>query len=331
MLTGLAGALRWAIPAYRKLVELMDRGEVELVILVDSPTFNLPLARAARKRGIKTFYYIAPQVWAWAEFRVNKIRRRIDRMAVILPFEEDYFRNHGIDAHFVGHPFIHQVKNTVIDPELDRKLKDLPDKRVLIMPGSRRHLVKSLLPAQLRICRTVCRRFDRISLLIAAWPGLEDDICRIVRQEKFEPCLNTIGGHPNQVAVFTDRHAALIANADLTLAASGTGTLQIGWYGRPMIVMYHGSRWLYHLLGRWLISTKYLSLINILAGRELVPEFMPYIKDETEIAETALGMLADPERSARLGEELKSMLAQLDSDRNPAERAAELVCELFSV
>lgn len=328
MLTGVIGAMKWAIPAYRKLQKLMDTGKVKLVVLVDSPTFNLPLARAAKKRGIKTFYYIAPQTWAWAESRVKKIKARVDRLAVILPFEEAYFRRFGIDAHYVGHPFIYHVKQARIDAELDGRLKTIAAKRLLIMPGSRRGVVHQMLPAQLRIARSLAARLGPICVCVTAWPKLKDEICTIVREQGFEVSIDDLGAH-DAVAVFTKQHPTLIANADLVLATSGTGTLEVAWHGRPMIIMYNASRLTYHLLGRWLIRTKHLSLINILAGRSLAPEFMPYIRDEANITETAEELLTRADRASSLGRNLRSLLTSLDADTNPAEHTAELILDLI--
>jgi len=329
MLAGAIGAARWALPAYRDLVREMDSGEVKLVILVDSPTFNLPLSRSAKKRGIKTFYYIAPQVWAWGRFRVAKIRNRVDRVAVILPFEESYFRQRGIDAHFVGHPFIHQIKQIAIDPECSRRITETPGPRIVILPGSRRGLVATLLPKQLSILRLIADRLRPVSTFILAWPALTDEIRRIVIAHKFDAAINQIPPAVDHISICTDHKSALIANAHLALAASGTGTLQVAWHGCPMIVMYAAPRLLYHLLARWLIRTKYLSLINILAGRELVPEFMPYITDKRKVADAAIQLLSDASRSQAIGRDLKNLLAPLDRAYDPGERAAQLALELI--
>lgn len=331
MLTGVVGALKWAVPAFRRLTGLMKRERVDLVILVDSPTFNLPLARAAKRRGIKTFYYIAPQVWAWAEFRVRKIRRRVDRLAVILPFEAEYFRRHGIPAEFVGHPFINRIREAPSNPELARRLRESPNRRLLLMPGSRRHVVNEVLPAQLRIARAVAAAIGDITISVAAWKGVADTIAEIAVRSGFKA--NPADEAPilpnaRTVNIFTGDRRTLIENATLVLAASGTGTLEVAWHARPMVIMYNASRIGYHLVARWLIKTPYLSLINILAGKELVPEFMPYIRDEGEIADRALQLLKNTDRSQRLGWDTQALvqtLFQPDPSRHAAELARNLI------
>lgn len=329
MLAGVVGALRWAVPAYRQLVARMDRDHVKLVIHVDSPTFNLPLARAAKRRGIKTFYYIAPQVWAWARFRIRRIRKRVDRLAVILPFEENYFRAHGLDVHFVGHPFIHQIRQTPPDADRADELAAVASPKILIMPGSRRHLIQHLLPQQLTILRLLTERIGPVRPFIVAWPALSDQICRIVADHSLHPRINGIPDRDDQIGVWTEHKPALIAAADLALAASGTGTLEVAWHGRPMIIMYTASPVIYQLFARWVIHARHLSLINILAQRELVREFMPYIRDPNEVAAAAEQLLADPARAEALGRELKHLTDGLLGPCDPAERAAELAIDLI--
>ncbi len=320
MLTGVIGALRWAVPVYRKLVKHIKSGQVKLVILIDSPTFNLPLARAAKKRNIKTLYYIAPQTWAWAEFRTKKIRKRVDKLAVILPFEQEYFRNHNINAEFVGHPFINHIKDKPTNNALLERIKNNKGKILLLMPGSRTHVIKELLPTQLRSARQIKSRIPDLYIFIAAWPAAEALIRNIVNQADFSN---------EQINIFTENHNTIIQACDLALAASGTGTLELAYYSRPMIIMYNASKLLYHLIGKHIIKTRYLSLINILAGKELVPEFMPYIKDEQPIADKAIELLTTPQISATLADELSKLTAQLYAP-SPASKVASLALNLIN-
>jgi lipid-A-disaccharide synthase len=331
MLAGVVGALKWAIPAYRTLVRLMKTRKVDLVILVDSPVFNFPLALAAKKRGIKTFYYIAPQVWAWAEYRIKKIQRRVDQLAVILPFEVDYFKRFGVRAEFVGHPFLNLVKNAPSNPALAQKFTSLKMPRLLLMPGSRRHVVKELLPTQLRVARSLAETLGPMTVSIAAWKGALPTIMQVAQKNGFEVYAADAGeivSKPQTVNVFVNDRRTLIENSNLVLAASGTGTLEVAWHGRPMIIMYNSSKIGYHLIGRRLIKTKFLSLINILAGVELVPEFMPYIRDENEIVEKALRFLNNKELSNRLGWDCQALIRKLyreDSSRHVADLARGLM------
>ncbi len=325
MLTGVFGAMKWAVPAYRRLVRAMDAGGVNLVVLVDSPTFNLPLARAAKKRNIKTLYFIAPQTWAWARFRNRKIRKRVDKLAVILPFEEEFFRQAGIDAEFVGHPFIDRLKST--------SGKSQPffapfSPNILLMPGSRGHVIREVLPAQLRIIKRISEKMGKISVTLAAWPEAEDLILEIIRENGLSVSAGVLSEKAD-INVFTSHHSSLIQSATLVLAASGTGTLEVAWHSKPVILMYNGSKLLYHLIGRWLIKTKFLSLINILAGRELVPEFMPYIRDESEIAGRAIDMLTTHRKETDAASSQLRPLMDTLYKPNPAKRVSEIAASLI--
>jgi len=332
MLTGIIGALKWAFPAFRRLINLMKTEKIDLVILLDSPTFNLPLARQAKKRNIPTLYYIAPQVWAWAEYRVKKIRRRVDKLAVILPFEQDYFRDHGIDADFVGHPFLNHIKNSQTNFELTQKIQNSPLPRILLMPGSRRHVVHELLPAQLRVLDQTVRQTGPAFVTLAAWSGVLDTITDLVKSAGRKPILadnGTISDDPQAVHIFTRDRRTLIENASLVLAASGTGTLEVAWHGRPMIIMYNASKLAYQLIGRWLIKTKFLSLINILAKREMVPEFMPYIRDESQIVAKAVELLKNKELAYRTGSDMQALIQRLYRD-DPGRQVADLAWTLIT-
>jgi lipid-A-disaccharide synthase len=332
MLAGIIGALKWAVPAFRRLKKIMATQKVDLVILVDSPTFNLPLAKAAKKRGIKTLYYIAPQIWAWAEHRWRRIRKRVDQLAVILPFEQSYFRKFDIHAEFVGHPFINRIKDAPVNNALRSELLAVPRPVLLLMPGSRRHVVEELLPAQLRIVRQIQEQVGPVTLTLMGWKGVMETIQRLIKEGGFEYRLGGVGAINSDgktVNIFFDDRRTLIENSKLVLAASGTGTLEVAWHGRPMLIMYNASKWAYRLIGRWLIRTKFLSLINILAGKEVVPEFMPYIRDESAIADLAIQLWKDKERATKLGWNIQAVVRDL-YHQDPAERVAELAMKLIT-
>ncbi|NLE29105.1 MAG: lipid-A-disaccharide synthase [Phycisphaerae bacterium] len=332
MLTGIFGALKWAVPAFRRLKKIMASEKVDLVILVDSPTFNLPLAKAARKHGIKTLYYIAPQIWAWAEHRWRRIRRRVDQLAVILPFEQAYFQKFGIHAQFVGHPFINHIKDAPVNESLNAELSALPHPVLLLMPGSRRHVVEELLPAQLRIVRQIQQKTGPMTLALMGWKGVAPTIERLVKEGGFEfrpGAPESLRSNANIINIFFDDRKTLIENSNLVLAASGTGTLEVAWHGRPMLIMYNTSKWFYHLIGRWLIRTRFFSLLNNLAQKEIVPEFMPYIRDEAGIADKAVELLQDNKKAAQLGLNIQSLVRNL-YHQNPADDVAQLARKLIT-
>ncbi len=270
---------------------------LDLAIVVDAPTYHLPIARRCKARGLPVLYYIAPQTWAWAEFRVRKIRQRTDRLAVIFPFEEDYFRRHGIDAVYVGHPLWDALARHRVDQAFVAERRRGHDLTVAILPGSRKHVIKEVLPGQLEVAGVLRRRFDRLGLMISA----ADDRARAV-------IARIVGAAGMDIPIYQGRHLDVINAADLALVASGTGTVETAYYHCPMVVMYNASRVGYHLLGRWFIRTRYFCMVNILAGRQVVPEFMPFYRSTEPIAARAVELLASPEGRRRMSQELADVI-----------------------
>lgn len=315
MLYGAVGLVGTTLDLLRRIDRLFAEGVADVFVPVDSPAFNLLLARRAKARGLPVVYYIAPQVWAWAEYRVGKVRRRTDRLAVILPFEEPYFRGHGIDATFVGHPLVEAMEQSPPDPAAVARWRGVGEPIITCLPGSRRHVVTEVLPTQVAVCRQIVSRYPRAAFLFAA--------ANDARAAEIRAGLAAEG---NAVAarshVAIGENDALLSAADLVLVASGTAALEVACHHRPMVVMYNASRWGYHLVARWLIRTKYLSLVNILAQRPLVPEFMPYVRSVDEVARAALDLLGDAGRRERVCAELTELVASLGRHRAADETAS---------
>ncbi len=282
-------------------------------VFIDSPMLNLPLAKVAKARHVPVLYYIAPQVWAWGRYRVRRVRRRVDKMAVILPFEERFFRERRIDATYVGHPLFDTLVSRRPDPDLRETIRQAGNPIVTLIPGSRTHVVNAVLPGQLAVARSIAMRYPKAFFPVSV---ANDGVRRAV-----EPLVAASGLN---YAAYHGKNGDLIESADLVLVASGTSTLEVAYYHKPMVVMYNSSRLMYHLVARWLISTPHLSLVNILAGREVVPEFMPYYTSTERIARCALGLLESPARRSAMSRELADLLAPIVRTGAPAATAAIL-------
>lgn len=319
----------------------------DLAILLDSPTAHLPLARRLKSRGIPVFYYIAPQVWAWARFRVAKVRSRTDRVACILPFEEGYFRTRGVNATFVGHPLLDRLRACPPDSARLAQLQAVGRPLVALLPGSRRHVIDSTLADMLYCARRVRKQHPSTQFVIpAARADLLPQILDACRRAGVEAVTDTalvrhdmhgqggVGatsstlGRPElQVLVLLGHNAEILTAADLVLVASGTATLEVAHYNKPMIVCYKGNKLLYWLIARWLIAIPHLSLVNILAGERLVPEFMPYYTDPEAIAQEAIELLANDPRRRRMQARLAEIMAPLDKP-NVSARVAQMALDL---
>lgn len=320
MLLGALGIVGHAASLLRRVDRLFAAGAADIFVPVDSPTFNLPLARRAGARGLPVVYFIAPQVWAWAEFRIRKVRRRVNRLAVILPFEEEYFRHRGIDATYVGHPLVESLSQRNTDARAVNHFRHLGRPVVTCMTGSRSHVIEEVLPGQMEIARRIAEAHPEAVFLFAA---ANDDLAERIGRGLQGPA----GRSPAfRYHVETGHNGELIQAADLVLVASGTATLEVAYYRRPMIVMYNASKWGYRLIGRRLIRTKHLSLVNILAASSLVPEFMPYYDSVEPIVRSALEILADPARQARIANGLDTLIRSLGT-HPVAERTARIVLD----
>jgi len=300
------GHYYWLI---KRISCFLKGNKVDLVIVCDSPSFNFHVAKAAKKTGIKTLFYVAPQLWAWASWRIRKLRKYCDKLCCILPFEQDWFREKGVDATFVGNPLLDELQ---LAPNGFRKnYADFDPKkmRLAIMPGSRAAEIDSLWRPIQQIALRIKEKYPAATFITVAVDAKRKQVLQEAQIPGFE-CRYTI-----------DSVSDTAAAADFALVASGSATLQVAAVGCPMVIMYQSSRILWHLVGRWLVKTEYLSLPNILAGKELVPEFMPYFSSIEPIVQSVLQLLEDREKLTKLSNELIKLAEPLAA--KPVPSAAE--------
>lgn len=291
----------------------------DAAVVIDSPMLHLPLAGRAHALSIPVLYYIAPQMWAWGAYRIHKLRNRTDRVAVILPFEEPYFRDQGVKATYVGHPLADQYDEKQIDPQIVHDIKNHGSPVVALLPGSRKHVVQKILADQLEVAEKIAREIPSASFGISvANPQVAPLIADMTTSRKLS------------LRLYPWHHIELIESADLVLVASGTTTLEVAFHKRPMIVMYNASRLFYHLVARWMISTRYLSLPNILAGKEIVPEFMPFYSSTEPIAQRAIELLQSETDRQQMVQDLSEVVKpfhQCQASKNTAEMLLDMIAE----
>jgi len=287
-------------------------------VVIDSPMLHLPLAAKAQAAGVPVLYYIAPQMWAWGKYRIHKLRNRADRVAVIFPFEEEFFRNQGVNATFVGHPLAEQFAALSVDRHVVDEIRGHGVPVIALLPGSRKHVVEAVLPGQLQVAERIA------SAVRGATFGVS-----VANREVAPLIARLVGACRVPVEPCPAHHAELIHAADLVLVASGTAALEVAFHERPMIVMYQSSRFFYHAIGRWMIDSRYLSLPNILAGREIVPEFMPSYTFTRPIADRAIELLRSEDVRRTMIENLSRTVAPLRGT-HAAHRTAELLLEMIS-
>lgn len=319
MLTAAVGHLHHAYQMVNRSGREMAENRYDLAVVIDAPTLNLQVAKLAKSLSIPVLYYIAPQTWAWAgRFRINRVRQRVDRVACIWPFEEPYFRCHGIDADYVGHPLFARLLSHDLDENAVQELRSGDGPVLTIMPGSRRHVVRENFTNQLTVARAVRQRFPALRVLVSVANGRVKSMIREATKDLDFP-----------VELHERENAELLRAADLALVVSGTITLEAAYHRTPMIVMYNASRGLYRLF-RWLISTQYLSLPNILAGRELVPEFMPYYVSPEPIIDQAVNLLSDADARRQMSDELGKLVSPF-IHTTASETTARILMDMIEV
>jgi lipid-A-disaccharide synthase len=290
-----------------------------VVIPIDSSAINLRIANLARRENLPVCYYVAPQIWASRPWRIKKVRARINTLCCILPFEEAYFRERGVNAVYVGHPMFDLPADTAAsDPRLASPAFPIPPgdapwsaeasvaglgPRIAVFPGSRRAEVRAHMPPMLEILSEIKGRFPQ-AVFVAVAPSEERawQIRHDLRGAN-TPVEIRVGG--------SDNADAAIRWADLVLTKSGTATLQIARHHKPMVVLFSVKWWIWHLFARFFITTRYIALVNILAGREIVPEFIPFYGSPLPVARQCIALLADARKRVETSKELAELVKPL--------------------
>jgi lipid-A-disaccharide synthase len=310
------------VSAWRRMTRALVESRPDLVILVDSPDFNLPFAKRAKKLGVPVLYYVSPQVWAWRRGRIRKIAARVDRLAVIFPFEPAVYAGTGLAVDFVGHPLLDRLAplSPATDRAAARRALGLDPERplVLLLPGSRRNEVKRTLPLQLAAATALHARDPRVGFAIAVAPSIaREAIDQALAGVRLPSLLD--------LTVLEGRTHEAIRAADVALAKPGTVTLEVALLGTPQVVTTRVnalSAWLI----RRLVRVSSYTMPNLIAGRAVVPEFLQEDAEPARIAEALLGLLAGPAREAQL-EALASLREALGGG-GAAARAAGIAEEM---
>lgn len=322
MLGGPLLRLPFWIRAVRRIKQAISEIQPDVHVPVDSPALNWHLAKAARQAGSKVFYYIAPQVWAWAPWRVKKLARLTDHVGCILPFEEPFLRGRGVNATFVGNPLFDSL------PPSPSNLPDLTEPwyegtwRVALAPGSRRGEIRGHARPLLAVGAAIQRRWSRAQCTFTA------------RTEEDAELIREVCG-TDQLDIAVGRTREVLAQSHFTVACSGTVTLQAAHFGVPAVVFYRTS-WLLSLLHRTLgkfrrlVRTRHLSLVNILAGRRVVPELMPWRGNVRLLERVVLEVMDDLGYLFEMRREMLRVVQPLRVERpgSASDNAARLIAQL---
>jgi lipid-A-disaccharide synthase len=302
---------------YRKLCRYAVEHPPVAALLTDSPDFHLRVARQLKRRGVPVYYLVAPQVWAWRQGRVKAIGELVDKLFCLFPFEEEWFRTRGVDATYIGHPlaFLAKVKSSRAE-FLDRYALPGDRRVVVLLPGSRTGEAARHLPILLDAVRQLRERLP-LAFVLATPKGFS----RAAALERFREPIAALS-----IQVIENDTWDCIGHADLALAASGTVTVEAAVLGTPMVTYYRVNS-LSWLAGRRLVKVPFLSMVNLIAERQIVPELIQHDMTAANIAGAAEQLLTDTAKADRMRQDLARVRALLTSEGNPLDRAAEIMGE----
>jgi lipid-A-disaccharide synthase len=301
---------------YKRLVADMKATRPDALVAVDFPDFNFRLAHAARALDIPVIYYISPQLWAWRPGRIKTMRRIADRVLVIFPFEETIYRDARVPVEWVGHPLL-DVTDPVEPrgPFLARLGLDPARPVVALLPGSRRNELRAILPGLSAAARIIATSVPGTQFVLARAPHLPDELLAPITTMRDLRVVLVDGSADN-----------VLAAANVALLASGTVTVQAALRGCPMVVVYRLSPLTYRL-GRPFVQVDTFAMVNLVAGRKVVPELIQDEFTPERVAEEALTLLRDREAAARMRAELLSVRAKL-GESGASARAARAVMDV---
>ena len=316
-LTEVVSRLATLTRAYLTLRTLLRKDRPALIILMDYPDFNLRLARAAKRFRVPVLYYISPQVWAWRKGRVETIRHCVDRMAVILPFEKEFYRQRGVQVEHVGHPLMEEIP---ADLDRNKARMDLglhqASPVLALLPGSRKEEVLNLLPVMLQAAEKIRSKHPSLECLL---PRASTVPSKLLDGLLRESTLN--------VRVVQGDVYRVLKASDLALVASGTATLEAAILETPMVIVYRVSP-LSYWIGRMVISVPFIGLVNLVAGEQVVPELIQADVTPERLAQEAMDILEHDERRGHMARKLRALRDALGRG-SASERTARIALELI--
>ncbi|HDL64238.1 MAG TPA: lipid-A-disaccharide synthase [Proteobacteria bacterium] len=300
----------WKI--FKKMVAVMEERRPDAVILIDYPGFNIRFARKAHQLGIKVYYYISPQLWAWGQWRIKKIRRYVDMMLVIFPFEKEFYNSHGIEAEFVGHPLIGTLNPNLKKEDCRKQLGITSSPVIGLLPGSRKGEIEKILPLLLETAGILRDHLPEAEFLLP------------IASAELRPVVDDLmKSAPVEIKVVEENSQNIIVSSDLLILASGTVTLEAAVFLRPMIIVYKISFFSW-IMGKLLIKIPFIGLVNIVSGKKIVQEFIQYQARPEAVARAGLEILTQPGIRDRMIRELKGVKEKLGLP-GAAARAASVI------
>ncbi|MBL4591959.1 MAG: lipid-A-disaccharide synthase [Phycisphaerales bacterium] len=301
-----------------KIEHWLKDNPIAVHVPVDSPAANFPVCKLTKPQGAKVVHMVAPQLWAWAPWRIRKLRRLTNHVMCVLPFEPGWFTPRGVQATFVGHQLFDQPLDL---DALDEQIKDwrTGPQQIALMPGSRPGEMRKNFPLLLgAYIKLAAEHPDMVGMVAATRKEIEPELSKIAKDAGLD--------WPDSLSITHAQTDAVIRWCSFALVVSGTVTLQIARQHKPMVIVYKSSRLIWSLAARWFIRTKFFTLPNIVAGREIVPELVPHFAGAEPIADRAVQFLENPEAYQEQVDNLKALTAQF-SGHHASQNAAALIAK----
>jgi lipid-A-disaccharide synthase len=281
----------------------------DVIILIDYPGFNLRIADFAKKRNFKIAYYISPQIWAWKENRVHKIKRNVDRMISILPFEKDFYARYDFAIDYVGHPLLDHINAFTPDADFIEKHQLLGKQLVAMLPGSRKQEIKKILP----VFREVCKKNPDQYFLVAATSSVDKSLYASIEKQS------------NAVLIYDDSYNILY-HAQSGIIKSGTSTLEAALFGLPSMVVYKTTATTYYL-SKWMIKVDYISLVNLIMGKQIVKEWIQQ-DCSPDVIDSELKLLQTESYRSKMTHDYNVLREKL-GNKGASDKAADVVSSLI--
>jgi lipid-A-disaccharide synthase len=316
---GLPGAERLVtiFQAFREVSASLTHWRPDLIILIDYPEFNLMVAGRAKRHGIPVMYYVSPQIWAWRSGRINTIRRRVDRMVVILPFEEKLYQEAGVNVSFVGHPLLDLIALENEEGSIGRRYGKNGSRQLIgLLPGSRSSEVSRLLPVMLDMAAILVDMIPNVHFLVPLAPTIS--------REQVNPYFS---GRNLPLTVVSDSTHEVIRACEMIVAASGTVTLEAAILGTPLVVVYKVNP-LTYWLGKRLVKVNHVALANIIAGETVAPELIQHEVTPERLAREAMKIFNDHGRKEWIKRRLQDVREELGTP-GASDKAAAIALELM--
>lgn len=300
---------------FNEMVTLAEHRRPDMVLLVDYPGFNLRFARRVHNAGIKTVYYICPQVWAWNRARIPKMAECVDELITIFPFEKEHFEGTGLNVSFAGHPLVDEVEAVMQEP-----VEDLPwngDPHVALLPGSRSHEIRRILPVMLSAARLVEEKCSDVGFIIPTPSPREAGIV--------ENILAGTSDKPCKYSVVTANTRQVLRSATAAMVASGTATVETAMMLCPMVIAYKVGT-LTYLMGKMLVRVDHIGMVNIIAGDRICPEFIQEAATPEALSKAVLPLLENTPARDKMIKDLEAVKKSMGKG-GAADEAADIIIE----